>query len=115
MTATAKAVGNGSTTTEKHVPAQREHGLNRLREEECYHLTTLIRECLDEAGHLVRKVHGKAYNRTLDYDGSKGTAPLDRAEAQRILTEACGCAAVAIEYMYRAFEALADEDGEAPF
>ncbi|MGZ6770546.1 MAG: hypothetical protein ACXVGK_10115, partial [Mycobacteriaceae bacterium] len=28
---TAKAASNGDTTTQKHVPAQREHGINRLR------------------------------------------------------------------------------------
>ena len=29
--------------------------MTRLREEECYYLSTLIRDCLDEAAHLVRK------------------------------------------------------------
>ena len=42
MSTTAKAADNGGTTTttektEKTVPAQREHGLDRLREDECYH------------------------------------------------------------------------------
>ena len=37
MTTTAdKASGNGATTTSKRVPAQREHGLKRLREDQCY-------------------------------------------------------------------------------
>jgi hypothetical protein len=113
MTSTAKAADNGSTTTtEKSVPAQREHGLDRLREDECYHLTDLIGQALTESGHLVRKVHNKAFNRTLDYDGSKGTAPLDRDEAFRILAEARDCTQVALEYLYRAVSAL---EGEPPF
>jgi hypothetical protein len=113
MTSTAEAADNGSTTTvDTHVPAQREHGLDRLREDECYHLTELIERALSEAEYLVRKVHNKAFNRTLDYDGSKGTAPLDRDEATRILTEARDCAQAAIEYLYRALSAL---EGEPPF
>jgi hypothetical protein len=113
MSTTAKAADNGSPdTTDKHVPAQREHGLDRLREDECYHLTELIERALSESEYLVRKVHNKAFNRTLDYDGSKGTAPVDPDEATRILSEARDCAQVAIEYLYRAVSAL---DGEPPF
>ncbi len=119
MSTTAKAADNGSTTTtdktentDKPVPAQREHGLDRLREDECYHLTDLIQASLSESEYLVRKVHNKAFSRTLDYDGSKGTAPLDRDEATRVLREACDCAQVAMEYLYRAVSAL---DGEPPF
>ena len=116
MSTTAKAADNGSTTTtdktDKPVPAQREHGLDRLREDECYHLTELIERSLSESEYLVRKVHNKAFNRTLDYDGSKGTAPLDRDEATRILAEARDCTQVAMEYLYRALSAM---EGEPPF
>ena len=81
MTTTAdKASGNGATTTTKQVPAQREHGLNRLREDQTYHLSALIVACLSEAEHLVRKVNSKAFSRTIDHDGTKGTTPLDPAE-----------------------------------
>lgn len=117
MTTTAKAADNGSTPTtdktDKHVPAQREHGMVRLREDECYHLTDLIERALSESEFLVRKVHNKAFNRTLDYDGSKGTVPLDRDEARRILTEAGDCAQVAVDYLYRAVSVL--DAGESPF
>ena len=118
MTTTDKPASNGSTPTEteKIVPAQREHGLDRLREDECYNLTNLIGEGLDEASHLVRKASSKAYNRTLDYDGSKGTAPLDRDEIAGILTESRDCAQVAIHYLYRAISALQDQsDYDSPF
>lgn len=120
MTTTTQPASNGSTApktqteTEKTVPAQREHGMTRLREDECYHLTNLIRDSLDEASHLVRKAHSKAHNRTLDYDGSKGTAPLDPAEVRDILTEARDCAAVALDYLFRAADALHDPD-DGPF
>jgi hypothetical protein len=115
MTTNTQPASNGSTTTEteKSVPAQREHGMTRLREDECYYLSTLIRDCLDEASHLVRKASSKASNRTNDYDGSKGTAPLDPDEMSGILTEARDCAQVAIDYLYRAVNAL--DQGDAPF
>jgi len=115
MTTTDQPASNGSTPTEteKIVPAQREHGINRLREDECYHLTSLIRDSLDETSHLVRKASSKAYNRTLDYDGSKGTAPLDQDEVRDILIEARDCGQVAIDYLYRAVNAL--DQGDAPF
>jgi hypothetical protein len=114
MTTTAQPAGNGSTATKKSVPAQREHGLNRLREEECYYLSGLIQEALGEAERLVRKVHNKAFNRTIDSDGTKGTVPLDRAEARQILAEARDCTQVAIDYLYRATDALRDQDDQ-PF
>jgi hypothetical protein len=112
MTTTDQPASNGSTATEseKIVPAQREHGLARLREDECYNLTNLIGEGLDEASHLVRKASRKAFSRTLDHDGSKGTAPLNHAEIRGILSEARDCAQVAIEYLYRAVDALEDQD-----
>jgi hypothetical protein len=113
MTTTGKPASNGSTDTGKSVPTQREHGMTRLREDECHHLTNLIRDGLDEASHLVRKASSKAFSRTLDYDGSKGTAPLDPDEMSGILTEARDCAQVAIDYLYRAVNAL--DQGDAPF
>jgi len=109
---TTKAASTNGGSTEKAAPAQREHGISRLREQECYDLTNLIQNCLDEAEHLVRKVHNKAYNRVLDYDGSKGTQPLDRAEAKKILDEAYECASLALTYIYNVSTHL---DEEPPF
>ena len=109
-----KAASNGGDTTQEHLPAQREHGMKRLREEECYQLTSLIERCLSEAEHLVKKVNNKAFNRTLDHDGSKGTIPLDRAEARKILDEAYDCASLAIAYMYEASTHLQDDPGPVP-
>ena len=106
---TETAVENGQDTAHKAakpVPAQREHGIDRLREEECYFLTGLIGECLREAEHLVKKVHSKALSRTIDHDGSKGTRPLDRDEAKAILDGAYECASLALAYIYSASEHL---------
>jgi hypothetical protein len=114
-TTTAKASGNGATATDKHVPAQREHGMDRLREDQCYHLTSLIVACLGEAEHLVRKVNSKAFSRTIDHDGTKGTAPLNHAEIRQILIEARECAQAATEYLYQAANAVRDQDEESPF
>jgi hypothetical protein len=116
MTTTAgKASGNGAVTTTKQVPAQREHGVNRLREDQCYHLSALIVSCLSEAEHLVRKVNSRAFSRTLDHDGTKGTTPLDAAELRQILLEACVCAQAATEYLYQAAGTLLSDDGPPPF
>jgi hypothetical protein len=109
---TETAAKNGKTTARtaaKPAPAQREHGLARLREEECYYLTSLVKEGLGEAEHLVRKVNSKAFNRTVDYDGAKGTKPLDRAEARAVLAEAYECAALALAYLYEACTHLQDD------
>lgn len=116
MTTTAKSASNGAMTS-THVPAQREHGMNRLREDECYHLTALIESCLTEAEHLVRKVHSKAFSRTIDHDGTKGTVPLDHAEAAQVLSQACDCADVATRYLHWAVTALREsrDDEPAPF
>ena len=111
---TIQAASNGGDTAEKSTPVQREHGRNRLREQECYHLTSLIEDCLREAEHLVKKVHNKVYNRVLDYDGSKGTQPLDHAEARQIFEEAYDCASLALTYIYSASTHLRDEKSAPP-
>lgn len=116
MTTTAdKASGNGAPATSKRVPAQREHGLNRLREDQCYHLSALIVACLSEAEHLVRKVNSKAFNRTLDHDGTKGTEPLNPAELRQILLEACVCAQAATDYLCQAAGTFMAQDEHPPF
>jgi hypothetical protein len=118
---TTRTASNGVADINKRVPAQREHGRARLREDECYHLTNLIKDCLDEAEHLVRKVHGKAFNRNLDYDGTKGTAPLDTDEATQVLNEARECAQAAVLYLVQVTCTLTgnrndqDDDDESPF
>ncbi len=109
--AATKAAGNGEPT-EKRTPIQREHGMNRLREEECYHITNLITDCLNEAEHLVRKVHGKAQGRVLDFDGSQGTKSLDRDEARETLNEAYDCASLALAYIFEVCQHLRQPDSE---
>jgi len=95
---TIKAVPDSDGTTETEV--QRSHGLSRLREEECYYLTSLIRNCLTETEHLVRKVHDKAYQRFMDWDGKKDTQPIDSDEVLPILDEAFECASLALTYLF---------------
>ena len=74
MTTTTEAASNGSTTT-TDAPAEREHGLARLREEECYHLTALVRDALNEAERLTSEVNGRAMDRYRDYSGGNGSDP----------------------------------------
>ena len=109
MTTTAEPASNGSTTT-TDIPAKPEHGIARLREEQCYHLTALVRNALDEAERLTSEVNGKAMTCYRDYNGEAGAEPLDRDYAWRRLTEARDCAQVAIDYLYRAVNALQDQD-----
>jgi hypothetical protein len=112
-----KTAANGGKTIGNQVPAQREHGIQRLREQECYQMTSLIGDCLTEAEHVVRKLHNKVYNRVLDNDGSRGTHPLDREEARQILNEAYDCTALALEYLFSASLHLRDQadEPEPPF
>jgi hypothetical protein len=105
---------NGTAAKDKPVAAQREHGIKRLREEECYQATSLIESCLQEAEHLVRKVHNKAYNRVMDYDGSKGTQPIDPDELMPILDEAYECTSLALTYLFNVSTHLRDET-QPPF
>lgn len=113
MTTTDKAAGNGSDTT-ADAPAGREHGLARLREEECYHLTALVRDALNEAERLTNEVNNRSMDRYRDYSGDKGTEPLDRDHAVSRLAEARDCAQVAVDYLYKITNALRDQD-EQPF
>ena len=110
---TTQAASNGGTTT-ADAPAKREHGLSRLREEECYHLTTLVRDALNEAERLTNEVNGQSMDRYRDYTGGDGTDPMDRDYAWRRLTEALDCAQVAVDYLYKITSALRDQD-EQPF
>ena len=110
-TTTATAASDGSTAED--TPAEREHGITRLREEETYHLTNLVKDALDQAERLTSEVNGRARTSYLDYSGKNGAEPLDRDHAWRRLTEARDCAQVAIDYLYRAVNAL--DQGDAPF
>lgn len=112
--ATNGSPANGTSVKDKPAPVQREHGIKRLREEECYQATSLVESCLQEAEHLVRKVHNKAYNRVMDYDGSKGTKPIDPGEVMPILDEAYECASLALTYLFNISVHLRD-DTQPPF
>jgi hypothetical protein len=109
MTSTAKAAGNGSTTA-PDAPVTPDHGLARLREEQCYHLTALIRNALNQAEYLTNEVNDRAMDRYRDCGGNEGTIPLDRDYARERLSEARTSAQVAVDYLYRAITALRDQD-----
>ena len=111
-TSTVTAASNGSTTAPDTPATAPDHGLARLREEQCYHLTALIRNALNQAEYLTDEVNDRAMDRYTDYSGDKGTTPLDRDYARERLTEARTCAQVAVDYLYRAINALHDQDGE---
>ncbi|GEM_PF-4671841 len=102
-TSTASTAGDDKTAADGG-RKECEHGMARAREEECYHLTNLIRDCLDEAGHLVGKVNAEVTARYADWSGAENSQPLDYAEIGRIVAEAHDCASMALGY----FRSLAD-------
>ena len=57
----------------------------------------------------MRSTTGRC-DRYRDYSGDKGTTPLDRGYARGRLSEARTCAQVAVDYLYRAINALRDQD-----
>jgi hypothetical protein len=82
----------------------RSHGVERVREEECYHLTALIKNCLDEAGSLISDVQQQAQERYLDFRGEK-TEPLDFTQISQRLRQVADCAIIALFHL----EVLAEE------
>ncbi len=105
-TSTVKAASTGTDTTVTEKKTPRERGINRLREEECYHLTSIVRDALTAAEHLTSEVHSLTSSRFMDWDGSKGSTPLDRTELGKTLQEAYDCAAIALCYLHEAYEQM---------
>ncbi len=110
------AASNGTDTpTKDEAPAPREPGLNRLREEECYYLTGLVRQALYQAEHLVDSVSSQASDRFTDYSGKKGTTPLDRKQIATILHEAYECTAIAMTYLFEAGTHIIQDAPDVPW
>ena len=113
------AVSNGGTTTDSSSqdtpasPAKPERGIARLRENEVYHLMSLVQSVLYEAEHLVREVHDKASDRYLDHDNT--TEPLNGEQVTRLLGEAYQCATLAATYINKAATGLLDPGADTPF
>ena len=74
--------------------------MNRLREEECYHVTGLIRTASMRPNTWSGRSTTSSHSRVLDHDGSKGTQPLDHVEARKTLDEAYDCASLALTYIF---------------
>jgi hypothetical protein len=106
------AASNGGTTTDSSPqdtpasPAKPERGIARLRENEVYHLMSLVQSALYEAEHLVSEVLGKARPRYLDHDDT--TEPLNAEQVARLLSEAYQCTTLASTYIDKAAMGLLD-------
>jgi hypothetical protein len=114
---TAQAASNGGTATEtstQDTPAQPARGLDRLRDDECYHLTGLVTSALYETEHLIRQVHDKAQDRFFNHHKG-GSDPLDAEEITRLLGEAYQCSLMASTYIDKAAMRWLDRDAETPF
>jgi len=111
-----QAASDGGTTTDsspKEAPAKPKRGIARLRENEVYHLMSLVQSVLYEAEHLVREVHDKASDRYLDHDNT--TEPLNGEQVTRLLGEAYQCATLASTYIDKAAMGLLDPAADTPF
>jgi hypothetical protein len=93
-TSTASKAGKDPKVDVKERP----HGLARVSEQEFYHLTALIRDCLHEAEACVEKVHTSASERFLDFDGQK-SEPLDFLALSRNLGDAHDCLILAVQHL----------------
>ena len=92
---TASRAGNGKKVSVQERP----RGIVRVEEDEYYHMTALIRDCLREADTTVSKVHSKASERFTDFHGEDGTEPLDFCELGAQLLEARECLVLALEHL----------------
>ena len=92
---TASKAGNGKKVSVQ----QRPRGIVRVEEDEYYHMTALIRDCLREADITVSKVQSKASERFTDFHGEDGTEPLDFCELGAQLLEARECLVLALEHL----------------
>ena len=114
-----QAASGGGTTTDSSPkeapvgPAKPVRGIARLRENEVYHLMSLVQSVLYEAEHLVREVHDKASDRYLDHDNT--TEPLNGEQVTRLLGEAYQCATLASTYIDKAAMGLLDPAADTPF
>ena len=71
----------------------------RVQEDEFYHLTALIRDCLREVDVAVSKVHSKASERFTDFYGESKSEPLDFCELGTELLEARDCLIIALQHL----------------
>lgn len=95
INSTASKAGN-----DKKVSAQeRPRGLMRVQEDEFYHLTALIRDCLREADITVNKVNSKASERFTDFHGENKTEPLDFCQLATELLDARDCLVIALQHL----------------
>jgi hypothetical protein len=114
-----QAASDGGTTTDSSkqeapaIQAKPERGIARLRENEVYHLMSLVQSALYEAEHLVGEVLGKARPRYLDHDNT--TEPLNGEQVARLLGEAYQCATLAATYIDKAAMGLLDPGADTPF
>jgi hypothetical protein len=92
---TASKAGNAK----KDRGQERPYGFLRVQEDEYYHLTSLVRDCLREADVIVGKAHCKASERFTDFNGENGTESLDFCELDGDLLEARDCLAVALQHI----------------
>jgi hypothetical protein len=92
---TATRAGNGKKISVQERP----RGIIRVQEDEFYHLTALIRDCLREADIMVNKVHSKAADRFTDFHGENKTEPLDFSELGQQLFEARDCLVLGLQHL----------------
>jgi hypothetical protein len=113
---TIRAVRDGtdSATEDKPAPA-REHGFNRVQEEQVYYLSGLAGAALYEAERLVTKVKDFALDRSVDRDGRNCTQAIDLPQTATVITEALDCIEIAAESLSRLNVDIRDRQGRDSF
>jgi hypothetical protein len=93
---TVKAVSNGTATTTADVPRPaRAHGIIRAREQQIYHLASLVQAALFEAEQLAGQIQRTA---TPSFD-DKVRDPVDLAHVADVVIEALDCIDLAAEHL----------------
>lgn len=99
MTTTAKAASNGSTTAASRTVSEREHGMRRVKEQEAYHLATLIHTAAYEAEQLCDQIYRTASD-NYQWDGSGQLAKVLADQAtQAKVRDAINCLVVAVDHL----------------
>jgi hypothetical protein len=96
---TTNSNANKAGKDEKVTVKERPRGIVRVQEDEYYHVTALIRDCLHEADVTVNKVHSRASERFTDFHGENETEPLDFCELGTELLDARDCLVVALQHL----------------
>src|SRR5262245_4004690 len=101
---TTTAATNGAATTRSAAPAERKHGLAKLRREETAHLIALACDAMSETSALGHDLHTLIYARDGEFRPE---------QAASLVEETLMCWQTADHYLRMLSDTLADYDPQA--